>query len=383
MLLYQNLLIYIIKFLASAGIIIYAILLLIFFLAWIFKKRFINPDLQPTSFVSLIISIRNEEENLHQLFQSLECLSYPEELFEILLVDDHSTDSGLKSIQQFADVHKHVHSLMLPDGIEGKKSAIRYGLKFARGEIILTTDADCRHDPEWISTMVAFQQETGACLIIAPVVYADHRSIFKKIQALEFSSLILSGASSALIGTPILCNGANIAFLKSVYPMNNQMLELNTPSGDDIFLLLYLKKRLRKSIHFLKSQKSIIYTNPCRTFSEFINQRKRWYSKSIHYTDPEILGCGLIISLANLGILLSLILAIALPLNWNFFYVLFLIKFIADITFIYPYLNFIQARHLIWLSPILEILYPFYIIYIMVATKISKFRWKEREYGKS
>jgi glycosyltransferase involved in cell wall biosynthesis len=371
----------IVKIIALAGILLYVIFILFLLLGWIKKRKFTPARQHSDKFVSIVVAIRNEEKNLPFLLRCLENQSYPWQYFEILLIDDHSIDGSHDLMQQFAAAHNNVCCLSLPPGIEGKKSAIRFGIEHAKGELILTTDADCRLKQEWLSTIVTFQHATQASMIIAPVAYLCNNSFFEKIQALEFASLIASGASSANLGRPILCNGANLAFLKSVYPFDDKFNEMNSPSGDDIFLLLHLKKTKRKSIHFLKSLQSIVYTNPSPTLSAFINQRKRWYGKSIHYTDPEILGCGLLVSYANFSLLFSFALAIALPSNWNFFLWILLLKLTADVAFLYPFLYFIKSRQLIWLAPLLEILYPFYILYIIIASRIGQYKWKGREYG--
>jgi hypothetical protein len=155
---------------------------------------------------------------------------------------------------------------------------------------------------------------------------------------------------------------------------------MNSPSGDDIFLLLHLKKTLPDGIHFLNSSKSLVYTIPSSGLKEFINQRKRWYGKSIHYTDPEITRCGMLVGFANCSLLIALVLAIIMPSLRTFFFSIYLLKLMADMAFLYPYLSFIQALNLLWLAPILEVLYPFYIFYIVIAARIGKYKWKEREY---
>jgi cellulose synthase/poly-beta-1,6-N-acetylglucosamine synthase-like glycosyltransferase len=367
------------KLILLTGILLYIILIISFFIGWIRKKIFIPSLVQSGKFVSIIVSVRNEEKNIPNLLQSLQNQSFPKEQFDIIVIDDHSTDRTLSIIQQFESTDKNVKCFSLPSGEEGKKSAIRFGLFRAKGELIVITDADCQMNKDWLSTIVAFQQITGANLIIAPVAYIN-KSFFEKMQALEFASLIASGASSANLGRPILCNGANLAFLKSVFPPDKELLNVNAPSGDDIFLLLNTKKTMRKSIHFLKSSQSIVYTNPSSGLKDFINQRKRWYSKSSHYADPEILGCGMLVTFGNFCLLISLVLAIVQPAELNFFLSVFVIKLLVDVTFLFPFLTFIKARQLIWLAPLLEILYPFYILYIMLSSRVGKYNWKGRNY---
>jgi cellulose synthase/poly-beta-1,6-N-acetylglucosamine synthase-like glycosyltransferase len=235
-------------------------------------------------------------------------------------------------------------------------------------------------NPDWLATIVSFREKTKASLIIGPVAYLYNNSFFAKMQALEFASLIASGAASAYLHRPIMCNGANLAFLKSEYPMDENSLASDSPSGDDIFLLQFLKKKNRKAIKFLKPPESIVYTNPSDSLPEFINQRKRWYSKSSLYTDFEMLGAGFIIAFANFSLILAFTICLTSSVSWTFLLWLFIAKLSSDMIFLYPFLGFIKSKKLLWLAPVLEILYPFYIFYIMLSSRIGRYNWKDRKY---
>ncbi len=374
------LLVLIVKIIASAGILLYIILIGFFFFGWISQKPFIAFHEIPNVFVCIIISARNEEKNLPHLLQSLERQNYPENKFEIILVDDHSTDSTLKIMQQFSETRNNARYISLPAGKTGKKSAIRFAINLSVAELIITTDADCRMNPDWLLTIVSFREKTKASLIIGPVAYLYNNSFFAKIQALEFASLIASGAASAFLRRPIMCNGANLAFIKSEYPIEENSLAVDSPSGDDIFLLQHLKKINRNNIKFLKSSESIVFTTPSANLPEFINQRKRWYSKSSLYTDYEILGSGFIVTYANFSLLLVFAICIISSVPWAFLLLLFMAKLSADMIFLYPFLGFIKSRKLLWLAPILEIFYPFYILYIMISCRVGRYIWKDRKY---
>ena len=162
--------------------------------------------------------------------------------------------------------------------------------------------------------------------------------------------------------------------------MDENSLAFDSPSGDDIFLLQYLKSINRSSIKFLKSPESIVYTIPSANLPEFINQRKRWFSKSSLYTDYEILGTGFIVACASFSLMLALLLCLFGAASWTNLLWLFIAKLAADMIFIYSFLGFIKSKKLLWLAPILEILYPFYIFYTMVSSCVGMYIWKERKY---
>ena len=371
----------ILEFFALAGILVYILLISLFFIGWIRQKPFIPKPSDTKPFTSIVICCRNEESYLPILLNCLKNQEYPVEKFEIILIDDHSTDTTLKIMQVFIETCKNARYYSLPAGIEGKKTGLRIAINLALGELILTTDADCQMHSEWLSTIVSFRMQTNADLIISPVAYGTNSSLFQKIQALEFASLIASGAATANLERPIMCNGANLAFMKSEYPSDTVALSSDSPSGDDIFLLQYLKKKNRYKIKFLKSPESLVYTVPSASLTEFINQRKRWFSKSSHYTDPDIIAVGLIVTFANFSLLLSLLLCITDAASWAFFLLLFAGKLVTDVIFLYPFLGFFNSKKLLWLAPFLEILYPFYIFYIIISSRIGKYIWKERKYG--
>ena len=358
----------------------YIILIGFFFVSWISQKPFLFIPCTFDKLVCIIVSVRNEETNLPHLLQSLENQTYPENKIEIILVDDHSTDASLKLMKQFSEKKNNARCITMSDGRAGKKNAIRLAISLSAAELIITTDADCSMNPDWLATIVSFREKTKASLIIGPVAYHFNNSFFSKMQALEFASLIASGAGSAYLGRPIMCNGANLAFLKSEYPMDENSLAFDSPSGDDIFLLQYLKSINRSSIKFLKSPESIVYTIPSANLPEFINQRKRWFSKSSLYTDYEILGTGFIVACASFSLMLALLLCLFGAASWTNLLWLFIAKLAADMIFIYSFLGFIKSKKLLWLAPILEILYPFYIFYTMVSSCVGMYIWKERKY---
>src|ERR1700694_3139306 len=94
--------------------------------------------------VSVIIPARNEEACLRDCLQSL--VSQSGVAFEIIVVDDHSTDRTREIAQSFPGV-RVIEAGPLPDGWTGKNNAVSTGSREARGEWLLFTDADTVHIP--------------------------------------------------------------------------------------------------------------------------------------------------------------------------------------------------------------------------------------------
>ena len=180
----------------------------------------------------------------------------------------------------------------------------------SKGEIIITTDADCFHGRDWLSTMVKkFDMETG--FVSGPVEFVDDGKIFSKLQKLEFSSLIVVGAALIGINEPIICNAANLGFRKSVFKLVNGYEDnLNLSSGDDEFLMQKISTRTDYKVKFCYDKNAVSYTHPNKTIKEFVNQRKRWASKSFYYVKKSITLKLLFIYIFYLSFLIQFLLGI-------------------------------------------------------------------------
>ena len=145
----------------------YALLIMYYWQSWNSIPLFQPSASQPSTKISVIISARNEGTNIESLLQSINNQLYPEELFEVIVVDDNSTDNTATLVRQFAFVK--LISLK-EDAINSyKKKAIEIGIAAATGDLIITTDADCIVTPEWLTTIENFYKQTGAVFIVAPV----------------------------------------------------------------------------------------------------------------------------------------------------------------------------------------------------------------------
>lgn len=358
-------------------LLVYGITIVSFALGW-FKLNYFSFTIQPAKKpVSIVIACRNEENNLAQLFQSLLQQDYPKENTEIIIVDDHSEDNTYCGLKQYAAKHNQLKILQNPDTQQGKKAALAYGIQHSTSEIIVTTDADCRMGKKWLSELVAYYTIHKPKMVIAPVAFGPLTTIFAKFQALEFTSLILSGAGAAGINKPIMCNGANLLFEKSLF--NNNALSTNYASGDDIFLLLQAKKKNSRDIHFIKSKDAIVYTIPSQSLSGFFNQRIRWTSKSKAYRDFDIIITALTVAASNFLLAFWLIYSLFHPNQWNIFILLFVIKSLADLLILIPGTRFFYQQTLLWLFLPLQILYPFYIVATAFMGWFANFSWKSRK----
>src|SRR5215204_2992172 len=142
----------ILTILTAGFLVIYALLIFFYFFQWN-KLPAYQPRSTSSVFVSVIIAARNEEKTLPLLLNDLRQQSYPPHLFEVIIVDDYSTDGTAAVSQTFEGSNfKMILPEVPPDG-SSKKVAIAAGIKKAAGELLIITDADCRVQSEWIKTI--------------------------------------------------------------------------------------------------------------------------------------------------------------------------------------------------------------------------------------
>ena len=212
-------------------------------------------------------------------------------------------------------------------------------------------------------------------MIIAPVLIKS-KSWFEHMQALDFFSLMVSGAAATGIKRPIMNNGANLAFSKEAYLGLNDPTNKKVSSGDDIFLLLKMKEEYPSKIHFLKSEKATVYTKPKESFTAYINQRKRWASKSKHYRDFDIIYTAVAVLLTN-ALLLAVLVSGIFYTNLLFIFLsLFTFKSIFDFTFLYETTHFFQQKPILKYFLLVQFANVFLIPFLAFSGIFTKTKWK-------
>ncbi|MFC2096206.1 glycosyltransferase [Bacteroidota bacterium] len=368
----------IVEYIGYSLITIYSLTILLFVIGWLKLKTFYHTSNLNYIPVSIVIACRNEEDNISQLLDSLINQNYPKEKTEIIIVNDHSEDNTRNIITDFIKDYGYIKLLNSHQNKTGKKEALDIGIKQASSDIIVTTDADCIMRKEWLSSLVGYYINHKPKMLVAPVTFKSSINIFKRLQTLEFLSLIGSGAGAIGINRPIMCNGANLLFEKSIYLESN--LQNDLASGDDIFLMLQAKSKDKKCIHFIKSKESIVITNAAKNIRSFFHQRIRWTSKSKSYRNFDIIFAAFIVAITNLFIAGSLVYSMINFSNLFLFFSLFITKSVIDLLILIPITNFVNQQNLLWLFLPLQLIYPFYIIIAVILGLLGNFNWKNRKY---
>jgi biofilm PGA synthesis N-glycosyltransferase PgaC len=240
-----------------------------------------NPPVIPSKqqdiapFITVLIAARNEAKNIHDLLEDLLKQNYPS--YEVIVVDDHSEDNTIEIAARFT--REYTSFRVIRSAKPGKKLALTEGVKHAQGSIIVATDADCRVPEHWLSAIAIYFQQPEVKMVFGGV-RMQQENFFHDLQAIEFSSLIGSGAATAAMGYPTMCNGANIAYCKAVFEeVNGYTGNEHVPSGDDEFLMRKIKAIYPAGIYFMNDARSVVITQPNETAGAFIKQRLRWAGK--------------------------------------------------------------------------------------------------------
>ena len=366
-------------------IISYSILIASITIGWWRLKKFQNIQLNSELKVSIAVAVRNEASNIEALLKSLFLQDYPQDLYEIIIVDDGSDDETARLIEEFVSRKTEIKNLKLITLDEnegsGKKAAISRGIMASTGELIVITDADCIAGSKWISTLASFFAKHKPQMILGPVRMTDRGSFFGKLQSLEFSSLISSAAGSCSAGFPLLANGANMAFTRHAYESCGGFSDnAHYPSGDDMFLMMGIKKKFgAKSIRFLRSEDAIVNTPATQGVKSFIHQRLRWVSKSRGYTDPLLIMASITVFLLNSLLVISVFQAFFFHDFFKLFLILYVLKLLIDLPVMVSFSRFQRSMSLLWLFPLMELLNAVYTLVIGIAGNIGKYEWKGRK----
>lgn len=349
-------------------------------LVWAGETFSAIPEIQvhssATNTFSIIVPFRNEENNIPGLISSLSAIIYDAEKTEFLFIDDHSTDHSLILIQEKLSAFPYTYRILqLPEGMNGKKTAIEYAAGVSHGEWIITTDADCTHQPAWIRAFDSAIQSVNPMMICGPVVYqTNQEGITGTYQQIENAGLVSLGAVGIAKGKPFMANGANFCYLRSAF-QEAEGYEGNREiaSGDDEFLLKKFQRLYPGKIVFLKNRDAMVSTRVQPNLSAFLQQRIRWASKAKKQTDKSLFIAQIAVMLFYLLLLASLfafgLLTGLIPVA---------IKIMADLLFFTRIRDFFRFRIPLADQIITSLMQFLFIPVTGILSFSGSYRWKSR-----
>ncbi|MBN1696354.1 MAG: glycosyltransferase [Spirochaetales bacterium] len=339
-------------------------------------------------FVSIIIAARNEEKHIGETLECVLNQQYPGDKYEVVLVNDASIDGTTDIAGAYMQKYGNLRIVNQPEKCpygSRKKYALKKGIEQARGEILLFTDADSTMSDRWIKTIAGCYDPEGTIGGVCSFVCLPHKSKdtpVMRFQELDYIALSLLCAGYFGLGYPACNNGNNFSYRKSLF------LEVggfdgieHVASGDDDLLLEKFATLTDKKIVYCSDPDSIVETAPAPTTKALLNQRSRWASKVFVYK-------RLSYTIIMLGIFLfNLILCLAplfIPFFGNaafLFISLFIGKLTVDGLLVLPRLKKLNRLRLKKGFVLLELLHPFYIVYIGISGVLSNFIWKQQGIG--
>lgn len=372
----------IIQILLYAILVLYLGYVIYFVIGW--QRTKTEVEIKPIAFpkVSVIIPVRNEEKYIADLLRDLQDQTYPMDCFDVIVIDDYSTDRTVEIIKELNFPNVKVVPLVIESETYAyKKKAITTGVEHSNAEVIVTTDGDCRMGPNWLMSIVSFYSKNNYKLISSPVAFHKEKNWYEKIQSVEFQYLIGVGASCIRNGMPSTCNGANLAYTKELFSEIHGFEGIDDIAfGDDELLLHKIYKQYPDGIGFNKNFDATVYTYAKSNLTDFIEQRKRWAKKNANYFDNRLLIMVAIIFLLNCSILISIPFAFFYNEIKMFLFVAIPLKALFDGVFMFMLLNFFKKSKLIVYAPLVQFFYVFYFIYIgIVGNLASTYQWKGRK----
>jgi cellulose synthase/poly-beta-1,6-N-acetylglucosamine synthase-like glycosyltransferase len=357
----------------------YLLLLLAFRVGWSrsVKKQTVIPG-PHRPFLSVVVALRNEEQNLKRLSSCLAAQKYPSDHFEVILVDDHSTDISFRLAGELMGGIHHRRLISLPAGETGKKAALAKGIALAKGEIIVTTDADCSPPEHWLATLGdAFRNEKTK-MVLGTVVVEGGKDFFSRWQTLEFASVIGTGVATFGLGIPTMANGANLSFRKETYDeVDGYRGNEHIASGDDEFLMKKIQKKYSNGLTVLVNQKALVSTLPQPSVNEFIRQRLRWAGK--WKVNSSVVSRSLAVFIFGVQLTwLALWASLLMPGYLVTGAAIAVGKVAADLLFLLPVFTYLKINVRIIPFLGLQFFYPFYVVFIGLFSSWKGVTWKGR-----
>lgn len=243
-------------------------------------KDYVKNEVSEFPYVSILIPSRNEEENLPSCLTSIAMLHYPKDKLQIIFGDDRSTDETGVLLKAFADQNDHVKLVQIQEGdstkMNGKANALSQMAKYADGEVMLFTDADCQVPQDWVRSMVLAQKNSGAG-VITGITHIKADTIYGKMQGMDWWLTLGMVKVMSDFGFSVTSMGNNMLITKEAYLAVGGFEGIPFSLTEDFEIARNIQSKGYKVLQQV-SKDNLIATNPQKNFHQLLQQRKRWMS---------------------------------------------------------------------------------------------------------
>ncbi|MFT4762634.1 MAG: cellulose synthase/poly-beta-1,6-N-acetylglucosamine synthase-like glycosyltransferase [Paraglaciecola sp.] len=343
----------------------------------------------PKTVISILIPARNEAENIEKCLSAIFKQNYPRALLEVIVIDDFSEDETPFLVESFSKKNGFdcLKLIKLSEEIEEhetqsfKKKSLEIAILKAKGNLIITTDADCVAAPNWLNLLVSFYEKNDLEFIAAPVNFYEEQNVLEKFQSLDFMGMMCVTAAGIHSNLQKMCNGANLAYSKKAYLEVDGFKGIDhLASGDDMLLMHKIVERFPSKIGFLKNTDATIFTTAKPDLKSFFSQRLRWATKNASYADWKVTVVLVMVFFFCCNIVFS---ALLIPFSGMTGFAIFLVqllgKTLADFIFLGSMAHFFKRKELMSAFLSSQLLHILYIVIVGFLANIKKkYVWKGR-----
>jgi cellulose synthase/poly-beta-1,6-N-acetylglucosamine synthase-like glycosyltransferase len=326
--------------------------------------------------ISIVIAARNEEARIIPCLKSLEKIEYPLDKYEVIFIDDSSSDRTAEIVGQFCQKHINWQLITIEkkcEQLHGKKNALLQGITRSKGYIIFTTDADCMVPPNWLKGMINYFH-AGVSMVMGYSPLEQGKGLLYRL--LQFDNLFsaIAAAAPTKLGYPFTSVGRNLAYRKDAYHNAGGFLALkNFRSGDDIHLTTRFRYLDTGRIDYCADPSTFVKTQLPSSLNEILHQQIRKNSKTFQLTISSIIFSLLI----AVYYILLIVIPLFFPVWLKIWFYLFIVKFLLE------YINLVKAalifkqKSILCYIPLMQLLYPVNITIFSLLGILQFYHWKK------
>jgi len=330
----------------------------------------------PTEPITVIVCAKSEEDNLRKCLPTVLEQDYPN--YEVIVVNDNSWDETGMVLEELEKKYEHLRTITIKqDGINisGKKYPLTLGIKGAKNEILLMTDADCEpKSKQWISTMVR-NYSAGKEIVLGYGAYQKLPTFLNKIIRFDTFFIALQYFSLALIGRAYMGVGRNLSYRNSLFfKLKGFATHLHITSGDDD--LFISRAATKNNVAIEVDERSHTISTPKENFSNWIRQKGRHITTAKFYKPATKMDLALL-TFSSYCFIISFISLLIMNFQIEIIVSIFVFRLMVQYFIFYKTMQKLGEKDLLMIAPVLELVLLFFYPIIFIAKAISKEnQWK-------